>query len=612
MVAGLVLSVVSPVVSAAGNSGFGIVAGLSGETNVRFPDGTAHQYPNGTAEVEEGRAYSVGHTFQTGEDSSLCVVFSPGGVLCVGNRSSVKLVTLQERTQGLPSSEKDVVRRVELDMGGGEILVYGGLPSPNNQFKVKAGKAVVHSNGSTFEISSSNNGWSYLVREGEVRVELGGEFFVVGEGQIGELKGDSGKVDVRDMVVTDFSKLNEFKLCEDLLPYLDPLVFRVDGVDMRGLADFVGAADGIQLLGDPDLWDDVSPAELPAPRALVSGPVAGKRTEPGRLMPRPIIWNWYRYAGVMKGVNYVPRYAVNVIEMWQESTFGEDIIDEELGWAHDVGFNMLRVPLSFHVWKADPEAFKDRLEAFLEMAEDNHFKTAFILLDDTDRSGLRPALGIQRPPISGVYNSRWTPNPESRYVTDQDKWNVLEEYVRDIVSTYKNDNRILFWDVYQTPGAADLWDKSLPLLEMAFEWVRDEKPEQPLTAGPWIRYGSPMSVRIMELSDFISLQSFGNVEDVSAKLNILRQFDRPIVCTDWLSRPNGSTFEDILPVFEDKRIGWFSRGLVRGKTQLYLPDDRTTPAGEELEIWKQDLLWEDGEVYDQTEVNAIRAFRYAP
>jgi len=43
------------------------------------------------------------------------------------------------------------------------------------------------------------------------------------------------------------------------------------------------------------------------------------------------------------GFNYVPRYAINQLEMWQQTTFDAEIIDQELGWAAEIGFNSVRV-----------------------------------------------------------------------------------------------------------------------------------------------------------------------------------------------------------------------------------------------------------------------------
>ena len=293
--------------------------------------------------------------------------------------------------------------------------------------------------------------------------------------------------------------------------------------------------------------------------------------------------------------------------MWQESTFNLELIEEELEWAQDAGYNALRVQLSYTVWQNDSEAYLERIDDFLDEAKDHDLNVGLVLLDDSRRAKSPVKIGPQPEATPGVYNSQWVPSPEADVVVNPEKWNEVEGYVRGIIGHFSKDERILFWDVYHAPGYDDLWQKSLPLLESAFVWARNEEPRQPLTAGPWTQYMSPMSVRVMELSDFISLQTFDDVEGVKSKIQILAQFDRPIVCTDWLKRGNNNNFENILPIFAEEKIGWFSRGLVKGETQFHLPDQ-----GETVEegVWQQNVLNEDGTAYDEDEIEMIQDFNF--
>ena len=57
--------------------------------------------------------------------------------------------------------------------------------------------------------------------------------------------------------------------------------------------------------------------------------------------------------GWLVGANYVPRYAINQLEHWQADTFDLDVIDEELGWAADLGMNVMRVYLHDLLYKHD-------------------------------------------------------------------------------------------------------------------------------------------------------------------------------------------------------------------------------------------------------------------
>jgi endo-1,4-beta-mannosidase len=61
---------------------------------------------------------------------------------------------------------------------------------------------------------------------------------------------------------------------------------------------------------------------------------------------------WYNQQEWIIGCNYIPRTAINPIEMWQEATFDPNTIDQELRWAENIGFNTIRVFLHYLNWYA--------------------------------------------------------------------------------------------------------------------------------------------------------------------------------------------------------------------------------------------------------------------
>ena len=58
------------------------------------------------------------------------------------------------------------------------------------------------------------------------------------------------------------------------------------------------------------------------------------------------IQEWYDNQPWLVGCNYIPATAINQIEMWSADTFDPEQIEKELSWAHELGFNTLRVFLS--------------------------------------------------------------------------------------------------------------------------------------------------------------------------------------------------------------------------------------------------------------------------
>ncbi len=315
-------------------------------------------------------------------------------------------------------------------------------------------------------------------------------------------------------------------------------------------------------------------------------------------------WAWYDAAGPIRGCNYLPRTAVNDTEMWQAGSFDLTTIDEELRWAKSIGYTSVRVFLQYLVWADDLESFKARFQTFLATAARYGLSTMPVLFDDCAFASREPYLGRQDEPVPGVHNSGWVPSPGLERVTDRSVWPGLEHYVKDIVGTFAEDERIIVWDLYNEPGNSTMGEKSLPLVEATFVWAREAGPSQPLTVGPWVDFDSSMSQRMFALSDVVSFHSYEGPEGVKETLERCAAFERPLLCTEWLHRPRGNTFAAILPLFDAYQVGWYHWGLVAGRTQTYLlwgsePGDPTP------ELWQHDVLHPDGSPYDANELNTL-------
>ena len=81
-----------------------------------------------------------------------------------------------------------------------------------------------------------------------------------------------------------------------------------------------------------------------------------------------------------------------------------------------------------------------------------------------------------------------------------------------------------------------------------------------------------------------------------------------MLCTEYMARGNGSTFDTILPLAKQYNVAAINWGLVAGKTQTYLPWDSwehpyvlSKPA-----IWFHEVFKQDDTPYRQREVDLIR------
>jgi hypothetical protein len=313
---------------------------------------------------------------------------------------------------------------------------------------------------------------------------------------------------------------------------------------------------------------------------------------------------WYDAQPWLVGCNFLPSSAVNDVEMWQRDTFDAATIDRELGWARSLGFNTVRVFLNYVVWQDDPVGLKQRFSEFLSIADRHGISVMPILLDDCNFAGRVAAIGKQPAPIPGVHNSQWVSSPPLAMVTDHTAWPSLEQYVKDMIKTFANDRRVVVWDLYNEPGNGP-GEQSRPLMEAAFAWAREVSPSQPLTTGAWTDFDSPFSRRIMDLSDVVSFHGYDPVPGMEAKLKICTSYGRPVLCTEWLVRRGGNTFEKLLPLFRERKIGCWCWGLVAGRTQTYFPWG-SPPQAPEPTQWQHDILRADGTPYREREVRFIR------
>lgn len=332
---------------------------------------------------------------------------------------------------------------------------------------------------------------------------------------------------------------------------------------------------------------------------------------------------WYAGEPWLVGSNYLPAYAVNELEMWQPDTFNPKRIDKELGWAEGLGMNTMRVFLQDLLWKQDSEGFKKRIDTFLGICDKHHIKPVFVLFDSVWDPF--PKLGPQPKPRPGVHNSRWLQSPGAEALEDPSQYPRLEAYVKGVVGAFAHDTRVLAWDVWNEPDnmngssygkqePADKVERVLRLLPEAFAWAREAGAQQPLTSGIWHEDPkapntlSPMAKEQLELSDITSFHSYDPAPAFQEEVQWLQTFDRPILCTEYMARPRGSTFESILPVAKQLKVGAINWGFVAGKSQTFLPWDswQHPYVDRKPPVWFHDIFRENGKPYRTKEVAFIR------
>ncbi len=332
---------------------------------------------------------------------------------------------------------------------------------------------------------------------------------------------------------------------------------------------------------------------------------------------------WYDQQPWLVGSNYIPENAINELEMWQSQSFDAAQIDKELGWAEDMGMNTMRVFLHDLLWQEDAAGFKKRMDQFLEISSRHHIKPLFVLFDSCWDPN--PKLGVQHPPIPGVHNSGWVQSPGARALADPSQEERLKAYVVGVVGAFANDSRVIGWDVWNEPSNTNdgSYSKLEPknkgqlveaMLPKVFAWARQAHPSQPLTSGLWdidFEKQTPLTKTQqiqLENSDVITFHNYSWPESFEKEVVFLQKFNRPVICTEYMARGAGSTFDTILPLAKKYKVGAINWGFVAGKTQTYYPWDswRHPYILDQPTVWFHEVLHPDGTPYRSAEVKLIR------
>jgi hypothetical protein len=335
-------------------------------------------------------------------------------------------------------------------------------------------------------------------------------------------------------------------------------------------------------------------------------------------------WTWYRAKPWLVGANFVPSSAINQLEMWQAETFDPEQIDRELGWLAALGMNSMRVFLHDLLWLHDSPGFLERLERYLDISNRHKIGTMFVLFDSVWHPF--PRYGWQPEPEAGVHNSGWVQGPGVAVLRNPAEWNRLEDYVSGIIDRFRNDERIDLWDIWNEPDNANVFsylprdiaankgDVVLPLLRQAFAWARKVNPTQPMTSGVWRMDQFDAETKKdalpefqLQASDLISFHIYEPLVKVREIVEKLKIHERPILCSEYMARAPGNTFQNILPYFKDEKVAAYNWGGVAGKSQTNYPwDSWQKPYLHEPAEWQHDIFRPDGSPFDSSETKLIR------
>lgn len=364
----------------------------------------------------------------------------------------------------------------------------------------------------------------------------------------------------------------------------------------------------------------------------VKGPYGRKGENMGERWSKERIWDWYNARPWVMGCNYVPAITIHGMELWIDDTREEvlECVKKELDLLESCGMNAVRMFFSFQFWYFERDKFFRKMDELLELL-DSHGVTLMPVIFNDCSSFVRPdpvfpaempkgwqpyALGhhggaVENPFIGDKLRTGWI-------LFDEEEWvEPLFEYEKEFITRYKDDPRILAWDLWNEPGNSNRHTKSIDKLERAFAIARQIDPIQPLTAGPWqfpAGYGvdenaklETIQRRALDLSDLVTFHLYESFEEVKNATFELMKEGRPMMNTEWMNRILNNNLLEILPFFHEHRIGSYHWGLVAGKSQHFLPWDYLREIeGLDCTKWQHDMFHEDFTPYDEREIALLK------
>ena len=344
-------------------------------------------------------------------------------------------------------------------------------------------------------------------------------------------------------------------------------------------------------------------------------------------------WSWYNAQPWIRGCNYMPASAANRYDMWQvwdsERRFEE--MERELALAESIGFNAVRIIIAedngFAVWCEDHDGYMRNLERFLALCGKHGIRAIMCLGNDCSRP--KPLWSVPKPgpqPYDIGYHggrkrSQHGSFPGAIGFISADDPELRPKFFQmcgEVMEKYKDDDRVLFWNIWNEPGNNGRGKVSAPLVKEMFELAWKIGVKQPCAADLWRGKLEPNLETAEGIaaawSDIISYHSYSPLHSqVKFAKELKAKFGRPMINTEWLARIRGCDVQDCYPFFAQERIGCTCWGFVAGKYQTYEPwesmwrqIDKGGGKNFKMTKWFHDLYRPSLRPYDPEEIDIIK------
>lgn len=201
----------------------------------------------------------------------------------------------------------------------------------------------------------------------------------------------------------------------------------------------------------------------------------------------------------------------------------------------------------------------------------------------------------------------------------------MEAWVRKITRHFRGDKRIVLWDIWNEPNMNDeKTEGMMAWISEIVKWMQQEGCTQPISSS--IVWDSGVSLnkatatgkrllrenteRLMDVHNYhdYSCQDGFNQETATMYTRLKRLGDRPLVCTECMTRVNGSTYARTLVDFAKYNVNFYAWGLSACDPNWEVKWDRST-----FYNWDpmfHNALYADYEPYNESEPQWVKNFDF--
>ncbi|WP_460198447.1 glycoside hydrolase 5 family protein [Segatella asaccharophila] len=207
---------------------------------------------------------------------------------------------------------------------------------------------------------------------------------------------------------------------------------------------------------------------------------------------------------------------------------------------------------------------------------------------------------------------------------------VTREYTQRVVGAFAKDHRVILWDLYNEPGnvnfnPGDNQEKfilQLKVIEKILKWARETNPVQALSSSIFWRGdildenkddASRLAWKVEGMMDVHNFHDYvcGDRKGAYTQhlIEVLKEIsNRPLVCTECLTRVNNSGLDRTFACFAKNNVHWYLWGLYMCDANWDVKWSRS--AYDPYEPGFHNIFRPDGDAIDYRDIELIRNYHF--